>query len=109
MTEILTSSIFGNNVCGIIPSPVVGEIEYQMWDSYIAQNMTQGLFLWKRTATSLVTYKVAMVIGAVWEPLNMPSSWTKRNYTPSPNNLIINHLHLLQAENQSVFSPHPLS
>ena len=44
MMEILTSSIFGNNVCGIIPSPVVGEIEYQMWDSYIAQNMTQGLF-----------------------------------------------------------------
>jgi hypothetical protein len=22
----------------------VGEVEYQMWDSYIAQNLTQGLF-----------------------------------------------------------------
>ena len=33
-----------DDVCISIKFAQVGEIEYQMWDSYIAQNMTQGLF-----------------------------------------------------------------
>ena len=109
MMEILTSSIFGNNVCGIIPSPVVGEIEYQMWDSYIAQNMTQGLFFMETHSNIISNIQGGNGYWCGMGASEYAIKLDKEKLYPSPNNLIINHLHLLQAENQSVFSPHLLS